>query len=281
MDTFEAASNQKVNHDKVNLHPLGRYAPPPPTHLTNPMRIVHDATGLGITFSLQKKFRNAHWPARLDKVTQRIVAVRKLYLSSFGRAFTVSSYALNRLLYHIEFAGCPTQAALEPILSQARALVDNLFHCGITGVPEIDLFGPPQEGGFGLLPVMIHSLSRHAYLVTRTLSLLFTPTPPPYVTIATDFLNSHAPHSFSLALLTLGRSLPLAKNIWAYRPDVRPLLSPSNPVYSSFYLNDGTKLLLPSLHLKMSIPHPLFSVHGYGRPPYGVTHSCCHMKDVS
>jgi hypothetical protein len=192
----------------------------------------------------------------------------------------VSSYALSRHLYLIEFAGFPTQAALAPILSQARALVDNPFHCRITGVPEIAMFGPPRERGFGLLPVMIHSLARHACLATRTLSLLSTPTPPPYVALATYFLKSHEPHNFPIALLTLGRSPPLAIFGLTAPRSVRYSLH-QIPFIPLFCLNDGIKLLLPSLHLKMSIPHPLFSVHGYGRPPYGVTHSCCHMKDVS
>ena len=52
MDIFEDASNQRLNHDKLELLPLGSLAPIPPPHTTFPLRVVPVATGLGIRFSL-------------------------------------------------------------------------------------------------------------------------------------------------------------------------------------------------------------------------------------
>jgi hypothetical protein len=155
--TFEEASNQKLNLCKVEVLHL---APDPPPHAPHALTVVEAATNLGICFSLSDIL--AHWRNKNKKVQNSINRVCSLLLSAFGRAFTLSSYALARLLFHMELSAPSSLAFLTPVVSRTRKLKDHgNFNCDIMGLPRRTMIGTPREGWGGLLPLLQHCCSRH------------------------------------------------------------------------------------------------------------------------
>jgi hypothetical protein len=137
--------------------------------------------GLGICFSQQDHLIQDQWPTKLDAVHSCINRLAGLLLSAFGRAFALSSYALSKILYHVEFMGLPPDIMISKVQSRCSRLLDHgVFRCGITGIPYIAMLGSPKEGGFGLIPFEQHVKSRHACLLMRSLNLLFQDIHHPY-----------------------------------------------------------------------------------------------------
>jgi hypothetical protein len=145
------------------------------------------------------------------------------------------------------------------------------------------MFGPPREGGLGLFPFKIHTFSRHACLLTRTLCLLLSASPPPYAILAKDLLYSHAPHYSPLALLTLGRSIAFAKSLRVLRPQVEALLSPSCSVSKTPLLNRLYKAFATLPPPQDVHPHPLllgswmWATPIWGNP-YFMSHEGCVLE---
>jgi hypothetical protein len=143
MDTFEAASNQKLNLTKVEVLHL---AQDPPPHAPHVLTAVEAATILGICVSLSYTLAQAHWPDKVTKV-RKSTYVCSLYLSAFGWALTVSSYVHARLLFHMKFSAPSSLTFLSLVISRTRKLVDHgNFKCDITGVPQRTMIGTLREG---------------------------------------------------------------------------------------------------------------------------------------
>jgi hypothetical protein len=185
-------------------------------------------------FSLSDTLSQAHWPDKVTKVQNSINRVCSLYLSAFGRTFTVSSYALAWLIFCMEFSAPSSLTFLSPVISRTRKLMDHgNFNCNITGLPQRTLLGTPREGGFGLLPSLQHCCSRHVFLLTRTLKLSGTLDPPPYVLLISDLLALNSPPYSFLALLTMRRSNIAARAKRTTRREVNLLLNNTSPVHKN------------------------------------------------
>eukprot|EP00198_Chlamydomonas_reinhardtii_P013816 XP_001703153.1 MaoC-like dehydratase [Chlamydomonas reinhardtii] len=90
-----------------------------------------------------------------------------LPLTAFGRGFCASSYAVSRVLYHMEFAGLPPQTVLADFLKTLVRFVDRRIivatpqgagRARLPGLPSDCVALPPRDGGFGLLPVVEHHM---------------------------------------------------------------------------------------------------------------------------
>ena len=170
MVIFGNASGQRTNVDKSELMPLGgpvRLAVLPAQ--VAGMRVVTRHTTLGITFTTGRP--TADWAHRLAAVRSPYARLPRLRLSTFGRAFGVSTYGVSRLLYHVELAGLLSGADAAQLHQWTAAVVDrseqprDLGAGGprrMTGVPTDLLAGSPGQGGFGCLGWAQHCVSRHA-----------------------------------------------------------------------------------------------------------------------
>ena len=200
MQTFAEAAGQKLNKDKVELLHVGAEGPlvvppaaPPPEQqpqqpgppsaqhgppLPQPptiagLRVVPAATALGIRFSnLPAMLQPTHWREALKAAQQRMHRVTVIPLSAFGRCAAVSAYALQLNTYHWEHGGLPPCGVTKKLESWAAAVGDRrvspLQPCQrLTGVPRPLLYGRPSAGGFGLLPLDLHTRAREAVWAAR------------------------------------------------------------------------------------------------------------------
>ena len=240
MKTFGKATNQYLNLPKLKILPLAKDAEP-----QIPQRqVVKAVTGLGICFSQQENLIQDQWPTKLDAVHSCINRLAGLHLSAFGRAFALSSYALSKILYHVEFMGLPPDIMISKVQSRCSRLLDHgHFRCRITGIPYIAMLGSPKEGGFGLIPFEQHVKSRHACLLIRTLNLLFQDIHHPYAFLVLDLLAHNSPTYTPLALLTLGRTYKLLRDISRSRPEYMSLFNRIKRLMSSVELQRWTEAL--------------------------------------
>ena len=202
MQTFAEAAGQKLNMDKVELVRVGLVpatAPPPPPppqqeppqqlaqpspqHPSPPpppppqniagLRVVPAATALGIRFSNSPAMlQPSHWRAALQAAKQRMHRVTIIPLSAFGRCAAVSAYALQLNTYHWEHGGLPPGGVATQLEAWAAAAGDRraspMQPCQrLTGVPRQLLYGRPSVGGFGLLPLTLHTRAREAVWAAR------------------------------------------------------------------------------------------------------------------
>lgn len=124
--------------------------------------------------------------------------VRRMPLSTIGRGFAASTYALSTFLYHAEFCGLPS-STLQFFFTWAARLGP--------GVPPVLLTGSPCHGGFGFLPLVQHIRARHGAMACRLLHFLarppgpppvppappLTPPPPPWASVAAYILRRCCP----------------------------------------------------------------------------------------
>lgn len=131
------------------------------------------ATALGIRFSNSTgPLQPGHWQAALKAARQRMHRVTVVPLSAFGRCAAVSAYALQLSTYHWEHGGLPTGGAAAQLEAWAAAVVDRRVsplqpRQRLTGVPRTLLYGQPCAGGFGLLPLTLHTRAREAVWAAR------------------------------------------------------------------------------------------------------------------
>ncbi|PNH08850.1 hypothetical protein TSOC_004573 [Tetrabaena socialis] len=164
--------------------------------------------------------------AATDPAARRVAAVEdtlgrvaRLPLSTFGRAFAASGYALSRSLYHAEFAGLPTGPQLNRLRQTTTALVDRALspaaytanpHARLVGVGAACMPAPPALGGFGLLPLVEHVRGRHAALAARCLTGAcpgLGSFQPPWALVALALLR-HIHHAATPLCLLTARVLP-------------------------------------------------------------------------
>jgi hypothetical protein len=158
METFRAASGQKLNLDKCELLPIGQRTPAPAVPasaapvLDHGLRLVRAATTLGVTFS--DFGAEGSWSAVLARVDDSLSRIPRLPLSVFGRAAAASAYGLSRIFYYAEFMGLPPAAALQRLGGAVAALVDRRVtpaayaaqpRAALTGIPSKCMPVHPRE----------------------------------------------------------------------------------------------------------------------------------------
>ena len=140
--------------------------------------------------------------------------------------------------------GLPPDIMISKVQSRCSRLLDHgHFRCRITGIPYIAMLGSPKEGGFGLIPFEQHVKSRHACLLIRTLNLLFQDKHHPYAFLVLDLLAHKSPTYTPLALLTLGRTYKLLRDISRSRPEYMSLFNRIKRLMSSIELQRWTEAL--------------------------------------
>lgn len=190
LDTFKQASGQGINWGKSKLLPVGRS--PVGGLQTLPasaqgIPIVRSVVALGVTFHacLADATPRQPWEELVTAVEETYTRIRRLPLSSFGRAFTAASYGISRVLYAAEFVGLPDQTLVDRLQRATAAVVDQgrgRFH----GVRRDLLPGHPSKGGFGALPWVQHIKARHALWALR---LLFHDGTHPWVQLGRILLS--------------------------------------------------------------------------------------------
>ena len=190
MGTFGDASGQHLNVDKSRVLQVGagpHDVPLPAAADAAPrvagIPVVHSCTILGVGVADAGAdacaAERASAEQRLEGVVRclgKIARWRNL-LSTFGRAFAASGYALPQALYHMEYAGLPPARALKTLESQLAAAVERSIapgsgERGFAGVKAALLPGHPAEGGLGLLPLREHVRARWAAHACRLLAAL-------------------------------------------------------------------------------------------------------------
>lgn len=219
MHTFAQASGQKLNCDKVELVRVGAeqtHAVPAPAG-TQPvilgLRVVPAATALGIRFSNSAALLRPDWQRTLATARQRMHRLTVPPLSVFGRCAGVSAYALQLNTYHWEHGGLPVGGETAQLESWAAAVGDRRASPleasqRLTGIPRQLLYGPARAGGFGLLPLTMHTRAREAVWAARLARSAGQPTAAggshPWTRITTMYLRQHHPLLSASSVLTAG-----------------------------------------------------------------------------
>jgi len=110
------------------------------------------------------------WPELQQRVLKRQAKLASFPkpFSAFGRGLGSSGYAMARILYHAEFAGCPPPAVLNRLEKATAALVDRAAdptqpsRRRVAGVSASLQHSRPADGGFGVLALREHIHARHA-----------------------------------------------------------------------------------------------------------------------
>ena len=171
MNVFAEASGQQLNLNKTKLLLIGRQLPTASAeavaHNLSGLQIVDSAKALGVMFDGQGASK-VDWGKRLGKVKNRMQTISHIPgLTAFGRAFAVNAYALSTILYGAQYACELPHSESDLLRKWTSALVDaglgpndNLQRP--PGVPGACMAAHPTDGGFGLLPLHHHLLSRWA-----------------------------------------------------------------------------------------------------------------------
>ena len=134
-------------------------------------------------------------------------------LSVFGRCAGVSAYALQLKTYHWEHGGLPTGGEAAQLESWAAAVGDRRVsplapNQRLTGVPRQLLYGAPCTGGFGLLPLTLHTRAREAVWAARLARTAGRPAGSlnsnhPWARITALYLRRHHPLLSPSSVLTM------------------------------------------------------------------------------
>ncbi|KAI3427176.1 hypothetical protein D9Q98_007113 [Chlorella vulgaris] len=212
MDTFGAATGQRLNPAKTSLLPIGDVPAGLPA-VVHGLRVVSQATSLGVTFGAAAD-PAARWPALMDGVGCCFTRIASLpRFSAFGRGFATAAYGVSKLLYRAEFTGHPPEQHMAELMRVTAKVVDRGQAPGdatrkFAGLAGWALAGRPTDGGFGALPWREHISSRHAWW---GLQLLLAPAAVPWVAIARALLRrcaDTAVHPMGLLLWPAGEPPP-------------------------------------------------------------------------
>jgi hypothetical protein len=98
LQVFADASGQHTNLDKSSLLPVGDQLPVPlPTEVLG-MRVVQQATALGVRFA--DGVVQPDWDGHLQRVQGPLSKITRMGMSAFGRGMSLSAYGTSRMLYH-------------------------------------------------------------------------------------------------------------------------------------------------------------------------------------
>jgi hypothetical protein len=213
LDTFGAASGQRVNPAKSKLLPLSRPPGPLPTSVAG-VPVASSATILGATVAsgVEPPADPSSWDSQVKAVKATFSKVSNLSLSVFGRAQAAASYGVSTLLFRAEHEVMPAAVA-DQLDKATKALVDRQ-NGALPGVHSALLMGKPALGGFGALPWKQHILARHAHAGFRFIRhTAEQPSPgargcPLWVPMAAALLSRRCPASHpALALLAVSSPL--------------------------------------------------------------------------
>lgn len=214
LDTFGAASGQRVNPAKSKLLPIAPRPPALPPFIAD-IPVVAAATVLGATVTSDARPRDdpSSWKGLVEAVQAVFAKLSRLSLSAFGRAHAGASYGVSKLLFRAEHETLP--AAVAGQLEQlTKAFVDRQ-NGRVPGVPSALLVGKPARGGFGALPWHQHILARHAHAGFRFIQQVLDEQPsgahsrPLWVSMAATLLTRASPSSHP-ALTLLRAASPRA-----------------------------------------------------------------------
>ncbi|KAI3427913.1 hypothetical protein D9Q98_006305 [Chlorella vulgaris] len=212
MDTFGAATGQRLNPAKTSLLPIGDVPAGLPA-LVHGLRVVSQATSLGVAFGAAAN-PATRWPALMAGVECCFTRIASLpRFSAFGRGFATAAYGVSKLLYHAEFTGHPPEQHMAELMRVTAKVVDRGQAPGdatrkFAGLAGWALAGRPADGGFGALPWREHITSHHAWW---GLQLLLAPAAVPWVAIARALLRrcaDTAVHPMGLLLWPAGEPPP-------------------------------------------------------------------------
>jgi hypothetical protein len=195
MQTFAAASGQRLNSAKTQLLRIGNITQPLPANI--PFQLVQSALVLGIRISNSAPSDaelQQFWQPKLDIATACLKRVDRMPLSAFGKALAASGYALSTLLYHAEYMGLPPPNLLQPLEKQVAAVVDGRGFGNskrkLTGIAAAAMPGAPGSGGLGLIPLQRHIAARNAWWGLQLLTAPLRAGPPaPWVVVARKLLG--------------------------------------------------------------------------------------------
>lgn len=236
MSTFAKASGQCLNHDKVELLLVGHTSPSPSSPAAAPpsslggLRVVPASTALGVPFTNPPDPPTLDWDTRGTEVRSRLSKVARAGLSEFGRATACSAYGLSKLLFHTENCGLPPAAFLDSCTASVARVVDRelaptTHSKRLTGIPAHLLPGHPTAGGFGLLPIVPHTYSRHAkWSITCALSELSSQ-PAPWLRVLRSWMQHHHPAFRPFAALTAPLAGPWLGGLTSLPPDLHRLIT--------------------------------------------------------
>ena len=211
MDTFGAASGQRLSMDKTQLLEVGAVGPlhPAPVH---GIKVVAEAKALGVTLHRGTASPDAPWDELRQGVERCYGRVAGVGLSAFGRGFSSAAYGVSRLLHAAEYAGLPAAAAgalqvataalvdrnEAPAVAPHLLLRDGRRSRGFPGVQRDLLCGHPVTGGMGALPLAAHVQARAAKWGLR---LLLTGTDKPWTNLAWGLLGAALTRPSDAALI--------------------------------------------------------------------------------
>ncbi|PNW76967.1 hypothetical protein CHLRE_11g483033v5 [Chlamydomonas reinhardtii] len=195
-------------------------APPNTVAMAHGLRVVSHSRTLGVVFyDLPLGTATAQGAPSLSPAIGTLGTLCGLPLTAFGRGFCASSYAVSRVLYHMEFAGLPPQTVLADFLKTLVRFVDRRIIVATPqgagrarppGLPSDCVALPPRDGGFGLLPVVEHVRARHAVLAVRWLQHMHGSAAgtyvPPWTAAATALVQQLHTAAHPLCVLTMQRA---------------------------------------------------------------------------
>lgn len=183
MATFAAATGQHINRDKTELLLQRPHLYPPPQ--VAGMNTVQQAAALGLVYGSSGPLP-LDWGDVLARVKKRLKKICCMPMSAMGRGVAVSSYALSRALYRMEFSDLPSDHQLNSITALQQRVVDVQLPPDKprgpgqyeTGISAELMVGQPPEGGFGVLPLQEHVRARHLMWAVRLVAGCGSPTAP-------------------------------------------------------------------------------------------------------
>jgi hypothetical protein len=192
METFGQASNQWLNAQKTVLLPIGNHSNPLPKSVGG-IKVVKEATSLGVPFSNNGGGAQPDWAKALDGIEQSLTKIASFGLSTSGRAAACNSYGTSTLHHLVQFCGPPPPKDAA-ILSQWISMVidrglppsclqvtrqrdvergkpagrqQREWRMGLPGLRTIHTYGAMVDGGFGCIPWDIHAKARTIMLARR------------------------------------------------------------------------------------------------------------------
>lgn len=217
-NTIADATGQRLNPRKSAICPLGGVnVPAVLPAVVHGIPVTRTQKTLGVFFgdtTLDPRANRRLWNDRLAALTSRLDKIHSLSLSTFGRAFASSCYGASRFLFHLEFAD--PESFLQ-LVNNAQAQIHRLTSSNRSSTArgrafgrfvQLPTYGPPALGGYGVIPIREHYLSRHA---KWALSLICH-RPAPWLDLALFLISS----------LSYNRLTPIALFNWPYPLDFTP-----------------------------------------------------------
>lgn len=217
MTLFGAASNQRLHLGKTCILPIGKPMDLPAGSMIAGLRVVDEATALGITFHRGTGAASAPWEKLKLGVLRCYGRIARGSMSAFGRGIASAAYGVSSLLHAAEFVPMP-RSVKKALISATTALVDNGTAPSTTetvqhekkqrsfvGIPGHLLCGAPSEGGLGALPLEAHIQAR---IAKWGLSLIINGTSKPWTQLAWFIMGRMAPQFPPCQLLYLHVQLP-------------------------------------------------------------------------